>query len=365
MLPASKLEDLIALAKEPSSARRRELLREVTDLFFTATGPHGARELALFDGVLSTLAREMEEEVRAELAERFAGESTGPKGLIRELARDGSAAVAAPVLTRSDALSDADLVDVARTRGQAHLRAISERPSVSEAVSEVVVARGDDVTLGVLLRNPGAALSRRSAEAVVDRAVKNPALHEAVVDRQTLPVDLLNEMYFVVEARLREQIMARNAAIDPAALEAALAAGRERVASRDGLLPKDYPEAEAHVQTLKAAGALTPSTLAAFLRSGERTRFLLALSKLADVDFHTARRIVDRKELDALAIICKAADFDRTLFLTFALLILAQPQGMNRAEVYGRLYQELPRETALRTIRFWRMRRTTGDIAAA
>ena len=47
----SKLHDLIELANEPSSARRRELLRGVTDLFFAGDGAHGGSELALFDDV--------------------------------------------------------------------------------------------------------------------------------------------------------------------------------------------------------------------------------------------------------------------------------------------------------------------------
>ncbi len=38
---------------------------------------------------------------------------------------------------------------------------------------------------------------------------------------------------------------------------------------------------------------------------------------------------------------------------------------MGKAKAYGELYAALPRDAALRTIRFWRMRRTTGDVAAA
>jgi len=38
---------------------------------------------------------------------------------------------------------------------------------------------------------------------------------------------------------------------------------------------------------------------------------------------------------------------------------------MARAQEYGKMYADLPRETAMRTLRFWRMRRQTGDVAAA
>ncbi len=137
------------------------------------------------------------------------------------------------------------------------------------------------------------------------------------------------------------------------------------MAARDGALPADYDQAEAQVRALKSRGAISPQALAGFLRNGERTKFLIALAELSDIDFHTARRIVERRELDALAIVCRAADFDRALFLTFAVLILEPGQAMGRAKAYGKLYADLPKDTALRTMRFWRLRRTTGDVAAA
>jgi len=361
----SKLHHLIALAHEPSSERRRELLRQVTDLFFTMNGSTAPAELALFDGILGQLAGEMEEAVRAELADRMAAAPQPPPALLRGLAAD-VIAVAEPILTGSEALPVADQVELARTLGQEHLRALSRRPGVTAAVTDAIVQRADDDTLGALLRNDTAQLSRQSHETAVDRAALNSDLHEAVVDRTSLPPDLLNEMYFVAEARLRDRIMARNAQLDPAELEAALRSGRKQVAARDGALPADYAAAEADVKAMRARGGLTPQVLVAMLRQGEMTWFLVALCELADIDFHTARRIVDQKELDALAIVCKAADFDRALFLTFAVLILGREgDAMSRAREYGDLYTELSKDAAARTIRFWRMRRTTGDVAAA
>ena len=188
MSAPSKLDELIALAKEPSSARRRELLREVTDLFFTASGPHGPEELKLFDGVLTALADEMELEVRAELAERMADAHQAPRELLARLARDEAIDVAGPVLRRSAALTEDDLLQVARTRGQDHLRAISERRDLSEAVSEPSWIAATTTPWACCCATPSAPLSRRAAETVVDRAAANPELHQAVIDRQT-PAD--------------------------------------------------------------------------------------------------------------------------------------------------------------------------------
>ncbi|MBX7248642.1 MAG: DUF2336 domain-containing protein [Caulobacteraceae bacterium] len=360
----SRLLDLIDLAQENSSAKRRELLREMTDLFFSAHGPQSEPEVALFDTLLVQLSNEMEEAVRAELGARVAPESKAPRGLVKKLAQD-SIAVAAPILSTSKVLSEDDLLDVVRTQGQDHLRAVSKREAVSEAVSEVIVDRGDDHTLGVLLNNEGAKLSRGASEKAVDRAARNRDLHEAVINRRDLPPDLLNEMYFVAEARLRQRILEQNARIDPALLEQALARGRARVAAEDGALPPDYDEAVAYITELRAAGDLSPKVLARFLRSGGMTHFLVALGQLADIDFHTARHIVEKRELDALGVVCKAADLDRALFLTYVVVLLGQEgDAMARAHEYGKMYAALPRETAMRTLRFWRLRRQEGTLAA-
>ena len=364
MTGRSKLHDLIALAQEPSSTRRRELLREVTDLFFAGADMGQPGQIALFDDIMTQLTGELEAEVRVELAERMAEAPHPPRGLIRKLALD-TIQVAEPVLTHSKALVDDDLILVAKTQGQGHLQALSRREHVPEAVSDVIVERGDDHVLGTLLRNEGAVLSRAAHEVAVDRASANPDLHEAVIERKSVPADLLNEMYFVVEAKLRDRILERNAELDPAQVNAALEAGRKNLAARHGALPPDFNAAEATIKSLRANGGISPSALAAFLRNRETTKFLVALAELAEIDFHTAQRILDRRELDALAIVCKAANFDRALFLTFAVLVLG-PEGdaMRHAREYGQLYSDLSTDVANRTIRFWRMRRSTGDLAA-
>ena len=352
----SRLPDLIAMAQEPSSEKRRALLRELTEHFF-GTSPHSQSESDLYGVVLSELTADMEAAVRGELSLRFSTAFDAPRNLIRRLAND-DADIADAVLRGSPVLTDADLVAVANTKGQDHLRSVSSRVAISETVSDAIVDHADDETLGTLLRNDGARLSRRASELAVDRAKINPALHAATVERTTLPADLLNEMYFVVEQRLRQRILDQNASIDPAALEAALETGRNRIATDDGVLPADYAESLAYVEDLRAAGQLSPQTLARFLRSGSRTSFLIALSQLADIDFHTAAQIVDRRELDALAVVCKAADLDRALFLTYAVVILnTDGDAMAKAQAYARHYADLSRDAALRTLRFWRMRR--------
>lgn len=361
--PTSTLVDLIELAKENDSSRRRELLRSVTDIFMTGPETVNSREMELYDQVMMQLTSDMETIVRAEIANTIAGARNAPLGLLRKLAVD-DIEVAEPILTRSKALSETDLMHVVSTQGQDHLRAVSKRESVPEAVSGVIVKRGDDKTLHTLLSNDGARLSRQTSEEVVQRAQANPDLHEVVVNRPDLPADLMNDMYFVVETRLRERILAENAKLDPAVVEQALNKSRNRVAIAYGDFPEDYEKINGDVEVLRNNERLTPSLLAKYMRDPNPTWFYCALAQMADIDFLTARHLIEKREIDALAIACKAANLDKALFLTCAMIMLADSDNaMGRAAEYGKLYTDLPRETAMRTIRFWRLRRGEGRAA--
>ena len=356
----SKLDALTALASEPSSSRRRELLREVTDLFFAPTPPP-TQVLDLFDSALDRMADAMEVELRTDLARRLAPAATAPVRLVSRLIGDPEDEVAAPILEHAPALAERDLIAAAAAGGQGRLRLLSRREDLTEAVSDRIVARGDDETVGVLVANENAPLSRAASEAVVDRALVNPDLHEAVVGRDNLPVDLLNEMYFTVEARLRERIASRNARLDPAVLDAALRSSRTRMASRSGALPPDYEEAVVSVERLGGHGPIAAQTLVGFLRAGEETRFLVAFARSAELEFETVRRVIARRDFDALILICRAAGYDAALLRTLALLLGADAQ-VPVVTLVAR-FAELDRETAQRVLRFWKVRRA-GALAA-
>jgi uncharacterized protein (DUF2336 family) len=347
---------LIELARTTDSAQRRELLREVTDLFFVTSSNRNEREAALFDDVLQLVAAEMQDEVLAELAERFADASDAPVGLMRDLANH-SFEVASPVLRRSRVIDEQTLLNVVNYQSQSHIKAVAERQDVSENISAAIVRMGDDNALDALMRNDGARLSRTSMEAAVDRARRNAFLHEAVVRRHDMPLDLLNEMYFVVEMRLRDQIMERNAKVDPATLDAALQKARDRMRGAVADLSVEVKQATAFIQAQKAAGQLDARLLVKLYRESKRTHFTIGLAELTDVDQRTVTDLLERKDIDGLAMICRAAGIERPLFVTLAVLTCGGDEAMARAEEFGRMYNNVPVEAAQRAIRFFKVRK--------
>jgi uncharacterized protein (DUF2336 family) len=172
-------------------------------------------------------------------------------------------------------------------------------------------------------------------------------------------------MYFVVGAELRRRIISRNASIDPDLLETVLTFGVAKLATEDGVWPQDYLESLTQIKNTKSGARLSPTEVARILRSGNRTAFCIALAEMADVDFFTVSRVIGLAEVDGLAVLCKAAGFDGPLFLTIAVSIIGgSNDGMGKARSYSLHYAELPQDAALRTVRFWRLRRGRREQAS-
>jgi uncharacterized protein (DUF2336 family) len=352
----SRFAKLVDLAKSTDGEQRRELLRQVTDLFFQSAGARNARESALIGDVLQMVAAEMQEGVLAELANKFADAPDAPVGLMRDLASH-SFEVAAPVLRRSAALDESTLLKIVNYQSQEHVKAVAQRPIVPEAVSDAIVRTGDDHALDALIRNDGAKISRPSMEAAVDRAQNSAFLHDAVVKRHDLPLDLLNEMYFAVESRLREQIMVRNASVDPGTLEAALAKTRNRMRKSVLEMNAETRNAKAFILAKKNSGELSARLLVSLYRESKQAHFLFGLSEITGVDYETAADLLERQDIDGLAMICRAANIERPLFVTLAVMTCGGDDAMARAEEFGRMYNSVPVEAAQRAIRFFKVRK--------
>src|SRR6478735_9467349 len=157
--PASLIPELEDVLAHGSPERRAMTLARITTLFLSGASQFNEDHVRLFDDVFGCLIAEIETKARAELSKRLAPVGNAPPQVVRKLATDDDIAVAGPVLAQSRRLRETDLVDIAKTKSQAHLLAISHRPGIAEPVTDVLVRRGDRSVIRSVAENRGAKLS--------------------------------------------------------------------------------------------------------------------------------------------------------------------------------------------------------------
>src|SRR5206468_4080675 len=115
---------------------------------------------------------------------RLADMPNAPAGVVRMLAFDDDIEVARPVLSASERLAEHDLVANANSKSQLHLAAISERRSLSEAITDVLVTRGDRQVVQSVAKNTGARFSDAGFRMLVKRSSSDEALAVQVGGRR-------------------------------------------------------------------------------------------------------------------------------------------------------------------------------------
>ena len=354
--PTGKFALLLDLAKETSSEKRRDLLREITSMLVRDPKMQTSVNCSAFDEIAAVVVADLKSEARSEISHMLAKAPLPLGRTARELAMD-DIAVARPMLEHSTALTDNDLVDVASSRSQEHLMAVTRRTNIAERVSHALVEHGEDRVVASLLGNRGARIARPTYERVAERAQDSAILQAPLVRRQGVPLDLLNDLYMAVAPELRQEILKQYEHVSPAELDAALERSRTRVAKAYGGLPADLEAARNELRKLERAGQIQPPLLVRLMREGaqSRTLFLLTLGHLTAADYPLVRRLVETRDVDALALLCRAAGFDRALFVTLSLLVVSEESGRANLDEFGRLYERVPVVAAQRAVRFWKV----------
>ncbi len=352
----SRLKQLIEVAREGSTERRADLLREITDVFMAAPDRYTSTEMQHFDVILSKVTESVEIALRVEISEKLADTPNAPRNLVRQLAHD-EITVAQPILERSAALTEEDLIRVIRQRTQDHMKAISRRREVPETVAAELVERGDKDVLVALAENQGARFTGETMTRLVEHSRTLAELQQPLTERYDLPPNLLTQMYFFVSSALKREILKRSDLLDPALIDEAIEGNRAKILKNAvDSANSDVAAARKFVEDKIRAGLLNETLLKDLVDNRRSTEFLLAFAHHVGVDSSTAQRIMQDKSFESLAIACRAAGFERS---TFAKIVFGLQRGDEEQQKALRildLYLKVPQEAAERVMRFWRVR---------
>ena len=348
----AELEDAV---KSGSSEKRVSTLRQVTDLFLHDGERLSEEQIKVFDDVLCLLIARVETRARAELSNRLAPIDYAPFEVIQHLARDSEIEVAGSVLAKSSRLRTSDLVEIASTRGQDHLLAISGRSNLPEAVTDVIVDRGEGKVIRKLANNATARFSDTGYSNIVARADADDELTEILGLRIDLPLKFLRDLLRRATAAVRTRLLA----IAPPELQEEIKRVLKAIAGAAGddtPSTRNFSRADALVKLLKEHNELDEAAIIKFAGTGKFDEIAASLAIFNNVPTEMMARLLEGPRSDLILIPCKSAGLN---WLTVETILSHRPVQPPISEETLKLawkdYGKLSTETAQRTLRFWQI----------
>lgn len=251
MLPSSVIAELESAMQNHPLDKRVAALERVTDLFLENAPYINEDQVSLFDDVLLRLIRHVELKALVQLSERLAPAPNAPVGVIRQLARHDDILVAGPVLLQCERLSSADLVEIAKSKGEAHHLAIAGRSLLEEPVTDVLIECGSKHVYYKLAQNHGAIFSKAGFTVLVNYAKSDEFLAEEVSQRLDVPAHLLCELVEKATDVVRKRLLATAPAEVHAVIKRVLSEISDTVIEEAKAETRDFGRARDRVLTLQ------------------------------------------------------------------------------------------------------------------
>lgn len=305
----------IAIRTEAGKAER--LFRAAVSAFCSLTRP-SRREIAQLEDLTLPLFDEVSVESRRYVAAALSECEYAPAALVRRLAEE-PVEIAASLLTRSNALSDIDLIALIGRHGLPHARAIARRKELNPTIADLIRA----------LERP-ALVKTRPPETVTRLAPKPEAMAKAD-DRPAHGEAAEN-----ARRRLRSMMRPTGDAADV----------------------NTFLGQPAYVKLRETA------------LTGNAAFFQTALADALDIDFATARSVTGQSSYAALLAALRALDLSEDMAFLIAVAVypgeFPHPQAIR---LFLDRYRLLHREAALDKVRAWKAetlsRAIRGNAAAA
>ncbi len=350
--PDSIIAELEDAVRSGSSERRVSTLRQVTDLFLHGGERLSEDQVKVFDDVLCLLVTRVESRARAELGARLAPVDYAPFEVIQHLARDNEIAVAGSVLATSSRLRTSDLVEIASTKGQDHLLAISGRTNLPEAVTDVIVDRGEGKVIRKLANNASARFSDTGYSKIVVRSEADAELIEILGLRVDLPVKFLRDLLKRATEAVRERLMA----LAPPELQEEIKRVLKAISTAAQENARDFSRAEALIKLLNEKSELDDDAIIKFAEGKKFDNVAASLALLGGGSTEMMAQLLEGPRSDLILIPCKAAGFG---WIAVERILCNRPSkqkiGDETLKVAASDYGRLSLETAQRTLRFWQV----------
>jgi uncharacterized protein (DUF2336 family) len=313
----------------------------------------------LFDDVIGYLIDQIEAKALAELARRIAPVPNAPPEVVRMLAVNDDITVAGPVLAQAR-LHDGDLQYIAEHKSQAHLLAMSTRLGLTEALADILVARGDRDVACSIADNQEVRLSAGAFGSLVQRASDDGVLAEKIGLRTDIPPRLFRQLLMQATEVVQHRLLARAKPETQAEIRKVLTQVAQEVGAKAS--PRSYAAAMQGVRALNQQRKLGESDVLAYAKAGQYDETIAALATMCSVPVEVVDRRMGGERFDPVLILGRSADFK---WETVYAIIGAKPDATDVSSEAIKAakdnFDRLTPATAQRVVRFWQVRQGTGE----
>jgi uncharacterized protein (DUF2336 family) len=352
----SFINDIEGTIARSSAARRAEMARRLADLYLVNVDQYSDDEVSLIDEVFVRLVVTIEESARALLAIRLGPNSKAPPNILKALACDDAIDVASPVLIYADRLDDTTLIECAKTKSQEHMLSISRRKTIPEALTDILVERGDPQILLSTVQNAGAKFSNSGFATLIDRSHGDDLLATNVGRRPDLPLQLFEQLIEVASDTVRSKLAAESPGVRHnvhRVVNDVAAQIKTRAASQ----PPIYAAAQVLVESLQKSGHLDAEKLEAFAEADRYEEVIAALAVMAKMTTDAVERKANDDKSEFLLILAKAIGLSWTTTKSILTLVGRHNRYLaGDAEQDQKAFQRLHQQTALQILSFHRKR---------
>jgi uncharacterized protein (DUF2336 family) len=361
----SIVDEIEAAINVGSAEKRLETFRRVTDLFVSSAGSFNSEQIELFDDVLERLTKTIELRAIADVSARIAlaemsvqlaAIAQAPPSVVRRLARHDEIAVAGPVLAESARLSTEDLVEIAETKGEQHLLAVSARWWLKEVVTDALLVRRYPTVSRRIINNPGARVSAAGFAIIVAQAESDPELAVETGIRVDLPPKLRDQLLRSATEAVRSRLLSRAPSHIFEEVRSAIAAASAGV-DREMSKVRDFTTAQRLVTLLKDNGELNETTLLGFAKQRKYEETVAALAELSDSTIDVIRPLMQSLRADGVLIPCRAAGLSwETVHAVLESRFATGSMGPHELAKAKDQFGKVTTENACRLLRFWQVR---------
>jgi uncharacterized protein (DUF2336 family) len=296
------------------------------------------------------------------MSSQLASVKQAPTSVIRRLASHDEITVAGPVLAESARLSPDDLVELAQTKSEQHLLAISGRWWLTEIVTDALLGRHYPAVSRKIVTNPGARVSAQGYAIVLAQAESDPELAVETGIRVDLPADLRQRLLRSATEAVRSRLLSRAPPHLFEEIRSAIATASEG-ANREMSRVRDFAAAKRYVGLLAKNGQLSEAALLSFAKQRKYEETVAALAELTRSSIDVIRPLMQSLRDDGILIPCRVAGLNwDTVAAVLDCRFTAGTLGAHELSMAKAQFAKLTLDNAERTLRFWQVKPTDAPL---